>query len=68
MYLEDLMENYTPDANYTGQVMADDWVLAIAPLGVTDVGKFLVLQQFVEGVNSSINATTVEKQYIRSGK
>lgn len=68
MKLSVLMADYTPSAQYNGALMADDFVLAIAPITETNVGNFLVVQQYVEGVNSSINATTVEKQYIRSGR
>ena len=71
MKLSELMAGITPNADYEGYVMADNMVLAVNTAGSTgasSVGDYSVVQVGVEGVESSLNAETNDKQYIRAGK
>ena len=68
MTVAELMAGYTPSASYEGAITADDYVLAIATKNVTNVSNYLVVQAYVEGVNSSINSQTSTKRYIRAGE
>lgn len=70
MTVEELMTGVTIDANYAGAVMANDMVLALDSSVAQDaaVKAYVVVQEFIEGVESSINAQTVEKEYIRAGR
>lgn len=69
MKLSELMGNYTPDTSFEGELMADDFVLAIDVSGTPDkIEDYAVIQEHVEGVDSSINSETSDKQYIRGGK
>ena len=70
MLLSTLMANYNPDASYSGALMANDMVLAIdtSVAQNANVSDYAVVQEFIEGVESSINAETNEKEYIRAGK
>lgn len=70
MLLSTLMANYTPDASYAGAIMANDMVLAVdtSVSQNADPANYAVVQEYIEGVESSINAETTEKEYIRSGK
>lgn len=69
MLLKDLMKDYTPNASYTGEVMADDYVLAIKVSSTSEkVADYAVVQEHTEGVDSSLNSESNNKQYIRAGK
>jgi hypothetical protein len=69
MLLKDLMKDYTPNASYTGEVMADDYVLAIKVSSTSEkVADYAVVQEHTEGVDSSLNSESNDKQYIRAGK
>lgn len=70
MKLSALMENYSPNANFKGEVMANDWVLAIDTSASQTAlyGDFAVIQEHIESAESSINSTTNDKEYIRSGR
>lgn len=69
MFLKDLMKDYTPNASYTGEVMADDYVLAIKVSSTSEkVADYAVVQEHTEGVDSSLNSESNDKQYIRAGK
>lgn len=69
MLLKDLMKDYTPNASYTGEVMADDYVLAIKVGSTSEkVADYAVVQEHTKGVDSSLNSESNDKQYIRSGK
>lgn len=69
MLLKDLMKDYTPAPEYKGELMADDFVLAIKVSNISDkVDDYAVVQEFIEGVDSALNSETSEKQYIRAGK
>ena len=69
MLLKDLMTNYTPNESYTGEVMADDYVLAIKVSSTSEkVADYAVVQEHTEGVDSSLNSESNDKQYIRAGK
>ena len=71
MKLSELMTNITPNPSFEGFVMADNYVLAVnvgGAEGAANVGNYAVVQVGVEGVESSLNAETNDKQYIRAGK
>ena len=69
MFLKDLMKNYTPNSNFKGELMADDFVLAIKVSSTSDkIADYAVVQEHVEGVDSALNSETSDKQYIRGGK
>lgn len=69
MLLKDLMKDYTPNASYTGEVMADDYVLAIKVSSTSEkVADYAVVQEHTTGIDSSLNSESNEKQYIRDGK
>lgn len=68
MLLKELMKEYTPDPAFTGELMADDYVLAIKVSDSELIDDYAVIQEHVEGVDSSLNSETSEKQYIRAGK
>lgn len=72
MLLSELMTSYTSsiNADYSGELMADDYVLAVNVSGSTgsdDVDSYAVVQEHITGVDSSLNSSTNDKQYIRSG-
>lgn len=69
MLLKDLMANYTPNESFTGEVMADDFVLAIKVSSTSEkVADYAVVQEHTEGIDSSLNSESNDKQYIRAGK
>lgn len=69
MLLKDLMANYTPNERFTGEVMADDFVLAIKVSSTSEkVADYAVVQEHTEGIDSSLNSESNDKQYIRAGK
>lgn len=72
MKLSELMENYTPNADYEGWVTNDDYVLAIdlTPGGntATAVSDYAVVEMGIAGLDSQMNPITVDKTYIRAGQ
>lgn len=70
MKVSDLMTGITPNPDYGGVVMADNYVLAIDISGVesTAPGNYVVAQLGIEGVESSLNGETKETQTLRAGK
>ena len=72
MKLSELMQGYTPKADYTGWATNDDFVLAIntTPNGdaETAVGDYEVVQMGISGLDASMNPVTQDKQYIRAGQ
>ena len=70
MKLSTLMAGYSPSATFKGEVMANDWVLAvdISASQSAAIGDYYVVQEHIESAESSINSTTNDKEYIRSGK
>lgn len=69
MLLSELMKDYTPNPEYKGEAMADDYVLAIKVSSTSvKIADYAVVQEHTEGVDSSLNSENNEKQYIRSGK
>ena len=70
MKLSVLMAGYSPSAGFKGEVMANDWVLAvdISVSQTAAVGDYMVVQEHIESAESSINSTTNDKEYIRSGR
>lgn len=58
----------TPDPEYTGVEMADDFVLAIqTEASQADVNDWIVCQDFVRSHTGTINAQTEDATYIRTG-
>lgn len=72
MKLSELMENYSPKADYEGWVTNDDYVFAIdlepGGSGATDVSNYAVVEMGISGLDSQMNPTTQDKQYIRAGQ
>lgn len=69
MLLKELMKDYTPDPEFKGELMADDFVLAIKVSDISDlIDDYAVVQEHVEGVDSALNSENTDKQYIRGGK
>ena len=70
MKLSTLMAGYSPDANFKGEVMANDMVLAVdtSESQTAAIGDYMVIQEHIESAESSINSTTNDKEYIRSGR
>lgn len=70
MKLSTLMAGYSPSALFQGEVMANDWVLAVdtSESQTAAIGDYMVVQEHIESAESSINSTTNDKEYIRSGK
>lgn len=72
MKLSELMQGYTPEANYEGWVTNDDWVFAInlnpSADQATAVSDYGVVQMGIEGLDAKMNPITVDKTYIRAGQ
>lgn len=72
MKLSELMQNYTPDAEYEGWVTNDDYVFAIdktpGATTATAPGDYVVVEMGIAGLDSQMNPITQDKQYIRSGQ
>ncbi len=69
MLLQELMAGITVDPEFTGVTTTDDMVLAVdcSELGLGTGGGFAVAQLGISGVDSSLNPTTAEKTYVRTG-
>ncbi len=70
MTVDTLMAGYTPEADYEGWVTNDDFVLAVDISGVasTEVGKYVVVEIGVAGLDAQLNPVTQDKTYIRAGQ
>lgn len=70
MTLSELMAGYTPNPDFTGFVTNDDFVLAVDTTDTQDAEEsaYAVVQSGIEGLDSSMNPVTVDKQYIRAGQ
>lgn len=70
MKLSELMQGYSPKADYEGWVTNDDWVFAInlTPDAETEVSNYGVVQMGIEGLDAQMNPITVDKTYIRAGQ
>ena len=73
MTVTELMGGKTPNANFTGWVTADDWVLAVdcgesPATDFTGAKDFAVVQMGVAGLDAQLNPVTQDKQYIRAGQ
>lgn len=69
MLLGELMTGYTPEPSFTGELMADDFVLAIKVSDISDkIDDYAVVQEHISGVDSALNSENTDKQYIRGGK
>lgn len=72
MKLSELMQNYTPNAEYEGWVTNDDYVFAIDKTPgaetATAPGDYVVVEMGIAGLDSQMNPITQDKQYIRSGQ
>lgn len=63
------MTGYTPEPSFTGELMADDFVLAIKVSDISDkIDDYAVVQEHISGVDSALNSENSDKQYIRGGK
>ena len=74
MKLSELMANHTPNPAYTGFITQDDMVLAVDCTGTAseegnaeDIANFAVVQLGIAGVDSSMNPTSVDSTYLRTG-
>jgi hypothetical protein len=63
MKLSTLMAGYSPSALFQGEVMANDWVLAVdtSESQTAAIGDYMVVQEHIESAESSINSTTNDK-------
>lgn len=70
MKVSELMAKYTPNKDFEGFVTNDDFLLAVDVSTTQDaaIGEYAVVQMGIEGLDSSMNATTMDKQYIRAGQ
>lgn len=69
MTVSQLMQGRTPNANYTGWIVNDDWVLAVdISGGNAEVKDYVVAQMGVAGLDAQLNPVTQDKQYIRAGQ
>lgn len=70
MTLKELMQEFTPSADFEGWVTNDDFVLAInlKPGEETAPSDYAVVQMGVEGLDAQLNPITVDKTYIRAGQ
>lgn len=70
MKISELMAGYTPSSTFEGFVTNDDWVLAVDTASTKDseFGDYKVVQMGIEGLDSQMNPTTMDKQYIRAGQ
>ena len=72
MKLSELMQGYSPSADFEGWVTNDDFVLAIDlnpnASSATKDEEYSVVQMGIEGLDAQMNPITVEKTYIRAGK
>jgi len=70
MKLAQLMNGKNIDPNFKGQTTADDMVLAVNLDGaaVGDYGDYVVAQVQINEHSGSLEAQTVETQYIRAGE
>lgn len=76
MKLSELMKNHTPNPAYTGFITQDDMVLAVdcgespadsTALDAAVVADFAVVQLGIAGVDSSMNPTSTDSTYLRTG-
>ena len=70
MKLGELMAGHTPDANFEGFLVNDNFVLAIdcsTTGNAASVDDYSVVQVGTNGLDPKLNATTQDKQYIRAG-
>lgn len=73
MKLSELMAKHTVNADFTGFVTNDDWVLAVdcgetAAADFSSVSDFAVVQMGVAGLDSNLNPITQDKVYLRAGQ
>lgn len=71
MKLSELMTGVTPNAEYTGWITNDDFVLAINTTPATKEtaeADYAVVQMGVAGLDAQMNPVTQDKQYIRAGQ
>lgn len=70
MKLSELMAGYTPASDFKGVITNDDYVLAvdISETKDAEVGDYVVAEGGVTGLNSTMNAQTRDKTYIRAGQ
>lgn len=68
MKLSELMNGRKLNPEFSGQITADDMVLAIDFAGGSDIGDYIVAQKFVAEHSGSIESETTDSQYIRTGK
>lgn len=71
MTLSELMTStgITPDPSYSGEVMADDMILALdcSENGKADVGDYAVVCEHITGAAASLNPTSKDATYLRVG-
>lgn len=69
MKLSELMQGRSPSESFSGNVVNDDFVLAmdVSEGGSTTVGDYEVVQMGVTGLDAQLNPVTQDKQYIRAG-
>lgn len=68
MKLSDLMAAAVLQPTFTGEVTADDYVLAVGFENETNPDDYLVAQERITEHSGSMSAETAENTYIRGGK
>lgn len=71
MKLSELMAGKTPSKSYKGDVVANNFVLAVDCTkegNAASPGEYAVVQISIAGVDAQLNPETKDKAYIRSGK
>ena len=71
MKLSELMTNHTPNADFEGYAINDDFVLAVdcsAQGNAADPHEYAVVEMGVSGLDAQMNPVTQDKQYIRAGQ
>lgn len=67
MKISELMQDFAPNPAYEGLVQAEDYVLAIGMEDGAEIKDYLVAQEGITEHSGSLNPTTSEKRYMRTG-
>ncbi|MDR1001864.1 MAG: hypothetical protein LBL82_01145 [Oscillospiraceae bacterium] len=69
MTLNELMDGFTPNANYEGAITNDDFVIAInTGESSTDVGDYVVAQAGIVSIVTALTPISQTKSYMREGQ
>lgn len=71
MKLSELMADKTPNKSYKGEVLAENFILAVDCTergNAASPGEYAVVGEFIAGVAAQLNPETKDKAYLRTGK